>query len=116
MNRERARQVLEESLGRGSNTPCTWAPDRAAYIAEYSDRLRQVLIDPVLVTVLRSAHDTDLLGRLSPCTVYALARTENHWLLYIEEFKEFALAFGSSERELSVIGFSSDDALAEWLG
>ena len=116
MDSARARHILEESLSRGSSTPCSWAESREAYIAEKSDQLRSALIEPVSVVVKRSLHQTELLARLSPYSVFAIARLEDHWLLYVEELREFALAFGQAADEVAILGFSSDDALTEWLG
>ena len=47
----------------------------------------------------------------------AVARLEDTWLLYAPQSGEFAKAFSrGGKKPLSLLGFSSNDALAEWLG
>lgn len=116
MNREIAAQAIEDSLARGSETPCSWREDRDAYIQEESDKLRASIIEPVRVQVADSEFKSQVTSELQGRELYAIARAGNAWLIYTPESSEFALANGNSTDDLTFVGFYSSDALAEWLG
>ena len=48
--------------------------------------------------------------------VYAIARAGTNWLIFAPAVDRFSLAFGERPEDLTILGFSSNDALAEWLG
>ena len=48
--------------------------------------------------------------------MYAIAGTGEHWLLYDSETRLFSLAQGRPDDRLVLVGFASEDALAEWKG
>ena len=116
MNRETALKAIEDSLARGSSTPCTWREDRDAYIQEQSDRLRASVIDPVKVQVANSEFKSQVTSEIQGRDLYAIAQSASNWLIYTPDSSEFALAHGDSADSLTFIGFYSSDALAEWLG
>jgi hypothetical protein len=77
------------------------------------------VVEPVEVDAVASDWAQQYCGQ--PDTVrklVALARSEDKWLLYDHEKDEFSLAYGEvlPGSALSLLGFASDDALAEWLG
>ena len=80
MNRETALQAIEDSLTRGSSTPCTWREDRDAYVQEQSDRLRASVIDPVEVQVANSEFKSQVTSEIQERDLYAIARAANSWL------------------------------------
>ena len=116
MNRELAVSVIETSLKRGSSTPCTWAPDRDAYISEKSAELLEAVIEPIAVSVTGETFHYGVKERFQNRRVYAIAKSGTNWLLYVPELEVFSLAFGETPTQLSILGFATDDALAEWLG
>ncbi len=116
MNRERAVSALKESLNRESSTPCTWADDREAYILAKSSELLASVIEPALATISGETFNYGVKQELERTTVYAIARSSSNWLLYAPELDRFSLAFGEVTNSLTILGFSSNDALAEWLG
>jgi hypothetical protein len=111
-----ARRAVEESLAQGSRTPCTWRSDRDRYVAEESEKLLAALIDPVRVSVGARTHDYDGKGLSEYENAFAVAHHEESWLLFLPVTEHFARALGKRPAELSALGFSSKDALAEWLG
>lgn len=116
MNSASAVKVIQDSLARGSSTPCTWKPDRDAYILRKSQELLEKLIEPVPASVIGRAYDHDNEG-LEPYTgSFAIAHSDDHWLLYLTSSGHFALAYGRDPSELRALGFDSPDALTEWLG
>jgi hypothetical protein len=117
MDRASASKILEAALERPSSTPCTWREDRNAYIAECQAELRACQIDPVPVTAAAGtvAHQHFGYDRVVR-KYFAIARSKETWLLYSPETKEFAKAFGTSPENVGLLGPSSPDALAEWLG
>ena len=110
--------ALEASLSSPSSTPCTWASDQEAYINEQKASLRASLISPRTVLAVGSVWaqkyaEADDQER----EFVALASSGESWLLYCPRTGQFTKAFGSPDsRVLSLLGFSSEDALAEWLG
>ena len=118
MNSSSVFAALEASLARQSATPCTWREDRDVYIDEQKQALRASLIEPVAVTATAS----DWAQKHAACdneerSYVAVARSGDTWLLYAPHSGEFAKAFGpGGKAPLSLLGFASTDALAEWLG
>jgi len=112
-------QALKEALARPSNTPCTWREDRDAYLAEQKEALLARAIEPVAVEAVANdwaqKHVANTTGDVK--TLVAVARQDDKWLLFDPKDGTFALAYGSvGTMPLGLLGFSSTDALAEWLG
>jgi hypothetical protein len=112
-------QALKEALTRPSSTPCTWRGDRDAYLAEQKAALLARVIEPVTVQAIANdwaqKHVANTSGDIQ--TLVAVARDDDKWLLFDPKNGTFALAYGSIETSpLGLLGFSSTDALAEWLG
>jgi hypothetical protein len=111
--------ALEASLAAGSSTPCTWRADRDTYIQEQSQALRQAIIEPHPVRAIASAWAQQHCGATAQVVeLVAVARAGENWLLFNQQTGEFSLACatGSNTQPLSLLGFASKDALAEWLG
>ena len=111
-----ARRAVEASLARGSATPDVGRSDRAAYIAEMADELLGALIRPSKAVVMARTYDYEKKGLAEYENAFAVARRGDSWLLYTPDTGGFGLAFGSKPEELTALGFSSDDVLAEWNG
>jgi hypothetical protein len=118
MDIQSALKALEQSLARPSATPSGWRDDREVYLEECRQALREKLIDPVEVQAVAGAWAQQYANGDNQMRCYiALAREDATWLLYCPDTKEFAKAFGKDLKQpLSLLGFSSDDALAEWMG
>jgi hypothetical protein len=119
MNRIEALAAVEASFAMPSATPCTWREDRDAYIAEEKAKLLACLIEPVEVQAVATDWAQQYCGQTNETkSMIAVARRENSWLLFEPNKGVFALAFGTSTQlePLSLLGFASTDALAEWLG
>jgi hypothetical protein len=74
------------------------------------------LIEPVTVSVVNRTYDYEQKGIAEFNNAFAVARLGESWLLYVPSVSRFALAFGKDPGSLLALGFSSSDALAEWLG
>jgi hypothetical protein len=116
MTPQEALEAINASLLRESATPTLGADDRNAYLREQGEALRSSMVEPVLVRVVASTFEHGLTAKLSGHAAYAVARDADKWLGFCPELGEFFLAYGSSPDQLKAWGFSSDDALAEWLG
>lgn len=116
MNKEFAVSALNASLRRGSSTPCTWAPDREAYIAAKSAELLEAVIEPIAARISGESFSYGAMQELMDAGVYAIARAGTNWLIFAPAVDRFSLAFGERPEDLTILGFSSNDALAEWLG
>jgi hypothetical protein len=115
VTRDEVLQSIRNSIARGSATP-TLGPDRGEYIRSASAELEAALIDPVPVTILGEANHHGLLEVLAQNDAIAVARSEDHYLGFIPNTGHFFLAYGPDTSRLHALGFSSTDALAEWLG
>ncbi|MFC3531760.1 hypothetical protein ACFOLG_06130 [Vogesella facilis] len=116
MNKDQAFIVLNTSFSRGSATWCAPGCDRTAYLAEKSQQLLACVIDPREVTIQGEMFHYGIQQQLNQTPLYAIAQYGENWLLYSPGQHVFSLAFGVSTAKLTVLGFASDDALAEWLG
>jgi hypothetical protein len=116
MNKEAALAAIQASFKRGSSTPCSWAPDQNAYIAQKQSELLALVIEPVPVSITDETFTYGVKQQLSSSSVFAVARRADTWLLYEPTTDVFSLAHGDSPAAMSILGFSSSDALAEWLG
>jgi hypothetical protein len=116
MNRVQAIAAVQSSLEKGSSMPCTWPDDREAYIASESKKLLECVIDPSPAKIVAESFNYGLKDKLDHVEVFAVARREDNWLLYVPESGEFSLAYGAAPDSLTILGFGSPDALAEWLG
>lgn len=116
MHKQLAVSALMASFSRGSSTPSTWVADRDTYIAEQCSELLDAVIEPALASITSEAFSYGEKQELGGTLLYAIARSGTRWLLYSAELERFALAFGERPDGLSLLGFSSSDALAEWLG
>jgi len=111
--------ALETSLSAGSSTPCTWRADRDVYIQEQSQALREAMVEPHSVRAVASAWAQQHCGATAQIIEFiAVAHLGENWLLFNERTGEFSLAYatGPTTEPLSLLGFASKDALAEWLG
>jgi hypothetical protein len=109
-------KIVSDSVARGSSTPCPWEKDRDAYIERKAAELLKLLMEPMPATVIGRNYDYEAKGLAPYAGALAIARIEDHWLLYLQSTGEFALAFGKSPSNLNALGYESTDALAEWLG
>ncbi|MEK8088117.1 hypothetical protein WNB94_17090 [Aquabacterium sp. A3] len=116
MNKTEALAAIQASFERGSNTPCSWAADQDAYIAQKQCELLEMVIEPVEANITGEVFSYGVKNELSSAPVFAVARRADTWLLYAPATNVFSLASGDSPAAMSILGFSSSDALAEWLG
>ena len=115
MTRDQALHAVRESIARGSCTP-HFGEGREAYLAEKAGELQAALIDPVVANVVGENFAYGVAAEFQAEPAFAVARRNDSWLLYRPACKEFSLAFGASHTHLTILGFSSSDALEEWLG
>jgi hypothetical protein len=111
--------ALEQSLQRPSSTPCTWRSDRDVYISEQVAMLKKCVIDPKLVKAQATSWAQQHCNQTDDVRMLiAVAREKENWLLFDQEAGTFSLAYGAENdgTPLALLGFASDDALAEWLG
>lgn len=111
-----ARRAVEASLARGSATPNVGRADRETYISEMADQLLGALIQPSKASVAGRTYDSEGMGLAEYENAFEVARRDDSWLLYMPDTARFGLALGPNPDALIALGFSSHDALAEWLG
>lgn len=86
------------------------------YVERCSTSLIQSVIEPKRVKINKACFPEYYLERYKSSKVWVIANSRDNWLITIENESEFALAFGNNPSDLMMLGFSSSDALAEWLG
>lgn len=115
-----ALEALEASLRRPSATPTLEPTDSETYQEKKRAELRRHIITPRLVRAASSKWAKQYAGGTDAVrTMIAIAQRDGkQCLLYDPESKEFSLAMGDIAQDvpLELLGFSSDDALGEWLG
>ncbi|MBM0104595.1 hypothetical protein JM946_07545 [Steroidobacter sp. S1-65] len=116
MNKKEARIAIERSLAKESATPTLGTNDRDTYVREKANELREALIEPVPIRIVGESFEYGAKKDLERIALYVVARQGDNWLVYSPEREVFSLAFGTDPTALSILGFVSDDALAEWLG
>jgi len=123
MSKDDAIRALHESLAADSSTPTLRrSDDRDAYLRDKRAELLACVIEPVTV-VARAGEWAQKHCGLSaePYLMVAVAYAHSKvgsCLLYNPENGLFSLAYGHPEAAegLDLVGYSSADALAEWLG
>lgn len=122
MSRDAAILALEMSLKGDSSTPNLGSGDRVSYLQEQRALLRACFVEPIAVKARASAWAQKYCGlRIEPYQMVLVAYHSDgagHCLLYNPETSLFSLAYGhpDNSKGLELIGYSSPDALAEWLG
>jgi len=86
------------------------------YVKERAIALIESVIEPKPITVNGACFPQYYLELYQNSSVWVIANSGDNWLLTLEDKQEFALAFGENPNNLTMLGFSSSDALAEWLG
>lgn len=85
------------------------------YVEECKSDLLKCVIEPVKVTVRAACFPEYDFTVYRSEVVWAIVKRQDSWLITIEGKNQFALAFGETAVQLMMHGFSSSDALAEWL-
>ncbi|MCV2219153.1 hypothetical protein [Thauera sp. Sel9] len=115
-------QALEASLAGDSATPNMGASDRETYLQEQRTHLRKYIIEPVPVVAYANSWAQQYCGLGSgPYSMIAVAYCNDkvgQCLLYNPETGLFSLAYGHIDdpNGVGLVGYASNDALAEWLG
>jgi hypothetical protein len=119
MNKREAARIVEESLARPSSTPNIGDLSRDDFLEREREELRRCLIEPFQVTARPDDWAMKHAGFQDRAyDLVAVARSGTRWLLYDPPSQAFYKARGESEGRGSVVllGFYSNDALAEWNG
>lgn len=86
------------------------------YVEEKKNQLLGFVISPVIGTVVGASMPVYDYAKYKSAKVWVIANWQDNWLITLDNEQEFALAYGESPHQLNMLGFSSSDALAEWLG
>ncbi|MGI8981870.1 MAG: hypothetical protein ACR2FY_21780 [Pirellulaceae bacterium] len=114
-----AKRLVQESLAIPNEDCGAWSPpdrERDEFLNERRSDLVKSLVEPYWVSVSpdRSART---FGEWEdrPYTMLVVAKTENTVLLLNSENSSFSLGSVDAEGTVYLLGFSSNDALAEWV-
>ena len=108
---------FEKSLLRDSSTPDHGAANRHAFLDQERTELRSLRITPRAVTALTDDWAREF-GEFEHdrYEMIVIAGENRSWLLFNPDTRLFSLANGELDGRLFLVGFASDDALAEWRG
>jgi len=119
MNIGEARAIVEASLSRPTSTPNTSDLPEAVFLDAEKAKLRSKLIEPFEVVAKPGTWAVEHCGfEKRGYHMLAFAREGTTWLLYEPSSKNFYKAWSTEgeKLELFLLGFYSNDALAEWRG
>ncbi len=115
-----AQQYFLSSLGGVvSSTPHPRDVPRSEYLREERRKLEALGVAPFQVDAEPCQWAVEHLGLPAKAfKMFVVAGSNRHWLLVEPRSRDFYLAEGrpSEDGVLSLVGFSSKDPLAEWLG
>lgn len=116
MNKDQAIEKILASIRDGAQVITPQGKVYEEYVKEQTEALLGNVIDPIRVNVVSASFPEYDFDRYKRSEVWAIAKSQTNWLLTLAEENEFALGFGDTAAEMMMLGFSSSDALAEWLG
>ena len=116
MDRSEAVKVISESLSKGTSSPFVGFPDRDEAVREAGEALLSDVLEPFKVAVTAASFPEYDFVEFSGSEVYAIAGDCKHTLLFSPTLGKFALGWGENPEAMTMLGFASDDALAEWRG
>lgn len=117
MNKADIVELLTESFKNGTSSPFVGVENWDDCVRIENEKLLSLAIEPIKVT----AHTNEWVRKHGEFPgekyeMYVIAGKEPDWLLFNPETECFSLAKGKISEKLILIGFASDDALAEWRG
>ncbi|XPF95299.1 hypothetical protein ACM9HF_04600 [Colwellia sp. RE-S-Sl-9] len=116
MNKSAAIFKINEAISDDSQVITPKGRDYDEYVIEVTDKLIANVIEPVKANVTSACFPEYYLDKYQSSEVWCIAQCKDNWLLTIASENEFALGFGDSPNNIMMLGFSSSDVLAEWLG
>jgi hypothetical protein len=115
-----ATRFVRESLSIPNEDCCAWSPpdeERDAFLNERRSDLINSLVDPYCVMVTPDAS-ARIFGQWEerPYTMFVVAKTDKNTVLLLNsENGCFSLGSFDAAGVVQILGFSSNDALAEWV-
>ncbi|MFT2092153.1 hypothetical protein [Paraglaciecola sp. 2405UD69-4] len=116
MSKDEILQLIRASRTNGTSSPFVGALDREAEIDKSLAQLESCLITPVSVQVEAAYHPQEDCEFINKQNVVAIAQCNEEYLLYATRAKLFAKAWKTGENQFTILGFSTDDVIAEWRG
>lgn len=117
MNKADVLELLTESFTKGTSSPFPGVENRDEHVKIENEKLLYLAIEPVRII----AHTDEWVRKYGEFPdekyeMYVIAGKDPDWLLFNPETNCFSLAKGKINEKLVLIGYASDDALAEWRG
>ena len=84
------------------------------HILQLSELLMNQTIEPIRVKVTSTIIEGSDFEKYKNTKVWAIAKSNDNWLLTLEGIQEFALGFGVNPKSIMMHGCSSSDVLGEW--
>ena len=84
------------------------------HILKLSELLMNQTIEPIRVKVTSTIIKDADFEKYKNTKVWAIAKSNDNWLLTLEGIQEFALGFGVNPKSIMMHGCSSSDVLGEW--
>lgn len=109
-------QIVRDSRDRGTSSPFVDVSDREAEIDKSLEQLESCLFSPFSVDVVSAYYPQEDCEFINKPGVIAIAEANGEYLLYSIRAKLFAKAWKTGENQYTILGFSTDDVIAEWRG
>jgi hypothetical protein len=116
MNIEEAKAKILQSVKDGAKVISPAGANYEEYLNTQIELLLSSLIEPIKIQVYSASYPEYGFEKYKKSEVWAIAKVENNWLLTLAGEMNFGLAFGKNQNEIIMLGYTSPDALAEWLG
>ncbi|TMO58315.1 hypothetical protein [Pseudoalteromonas phenolica] len=116
MSKDEILEIIKASRAKGTSSPFVGALDREAEIDKTLVQLESCLVQPFTVEVVAAYHPQEGCEFINKPNVVVIAEANKEYLLYSISTKLFAKAWRTGENQFTLLGFSTDDVIAEWRG
>jgi len=116
MSKDEILNIIKDSRSKGTSSPFAGVQDREAEIDKCLEQLQSCLISPISVQVVAAYHPQEDCEFINKQDVVAIAKGNGEYLLYSTSVKLFAKAWKMGDNQFTILGFSTDDVIAEWRG
>ena len=116
MSKDEILEIVRASRAKGTSSPFVGALDREAEIDTTMVQLESCLVRPFSVEVVGAYYPQDSCEFIKKQNVIAIAEENKQYLLYSIKAKLFAKAWKTGENQFTILGFSTEDVIAEWRG
>lgn len=116
MSKDEILSIINDARSKGTSSPFVGANHREAEIDKCLEQLKSCLIAPIPVQVVAAYYPQENCEFVDKEDVLAIAQSSEEYLLYSTSAKLFSKAWKTGDNQFTILGFSTDDVIAEWRG